>query len=62
MTDVVVRDCKVIRDAHTNQSKGYAFVCFVRQEVITFPSDVQILYNCTYCFLNALFFCVVSIG
>lgn len=27
-----ISDCKVIRDAQTHQSKGYAFVCFVRQE------------------------------
>lgn len=25
-------DCKVIRDAHTQMSKGFAFVCFVRKE------------------------------
>jgi nucleolysin TIA-1/TIAR len=27
-----ISDCKVIRDAQTHQSKGYAFICFVRQE------------------------------
>jgi len=34
MATVVIRDCKVIRDAQTHQSKGYAFVCFIRQEVL----------------------------
>lgn len=27
-----ISDCKVIRDSQTHQSKGYAFICFVRQE------------------------------
>lgn len=27
-----ISDCKVIRDPQTHQSKGYAFVCFVKQE------------------------------
>lgn len=27
-----ISDCKVIRDPQTHQSKGYAFVCFIRQE------------------------------
>ncbi|ESN95132.1 hypothetical protein HELRODRAFT_186005 [Helobdella robusta] len=27
-----ISDCKIIRDPHTQMSKGYAFVCFVRKE------------------------------
>jgi len=40
---VVIRDCKVIRDAQTHQSKGYAFVCFVRQEVLLAVQFIHLL-------------------